>query len=82
VQYQVSWGSGGIGGANVMSSEREYRGVEYATTNLGNGKSTWAFYPKMEHGQVQRGEVTGARELAEAACKNAIDVWLDAKKSN
>ena len=50
----------------------------------GNGnKWKWAFYPKKEdQASAQRGEATGTRDQAVAACKSAIDAWRDSKNSN
>ena len=65
-----------------IGDTQPHRGIEFGIHDEGNGIWFWAYYPKIGEGVAMRGQVTGNRETAIAACKAAIDEWLGPKKSN
>jgi hypothetical protein len=52
-----------------------HRGIEFGIHDNGDGTWKWAYYPKIGEGIATRGQVTGNRTTAIAACKAAIDEW-------
>jgi hypothetical protein len=53
-----------------------HRSVEFGVNDNGDGTWQWAYYPGSNEGAARRGQVTGNRAIAIAACKSAIDEWL------
>jgi hypothetical protein len=57
----------------------EHRGIEYMIrATLDPNLWTWTIY--LPNGKTKQGNVKGVRARAEAAVKQAIDVWLRANK--
>jgi hypothetical protein len=53
-----------------------HRNVEFCVHDNEDGAYQWAYFPKIGEGVVTRGQITGNRAEAIAACKRAIDEWL------
>jgi hypothetical protein len=61
----------------VRIGDLPYRGIEYGVHCDEQGVWHWAYYPKIGEGVREGGKLQGTREMAIAACKAAIDKWLD-----
>jgi hypothetical protein len=58
------------------------RGIRFRVYEEGQDVWQWAYYPKIGKRIVNRGQVKGTQQAAIAACKAAIDEWLDLITSN
>ena len=65
--------------AKRLGDTLPYRGIGFGVYDEGRGRWRWTYYPKMGLGLAKSGTIKGTREMAIAACKAAIDKWLEPK---
>jgi hypothetical protein len=63
----------------------EHRGMNFTIEPIGEAEWRWRFHPKGEPNAASDARFTGTAwgsdESAEAACKSAIDQWLDHRRT-